>query len=112
MSIHCLQTVMGDGTAVLVQTGWDETLAGFALIVESNDPREAASRCRFSNLDQLPGVPLEKGYVALHADLARLGITLPRTMLSAILKEANQKAANMRILWSGDGTIEDIRSWD
>ena len=114
MSLHCLHTTTRDGTPVVVQTGWDDALGGFALHVEpklesAQSPQD--SPYRFSNLNLLPGLPLEKGYVSLHSNLARLGIKLPAAMLSAVLKDRRLGRRNMRVLWDSDGTVCDIRSW-
>jgi hypothetical protein len=113
MSLHCLHTTTRDGIPVVVETGWDEALCGFALHVEPQlDPaHQQDSPYRFSNLDLLPGLPLEKGYVNLHSNLARLGIKLPAAMLSAVLKDRRLGRRNMRVLWDSDGTVSDIRSW-
>jgi len=113
MSLHCLHTTTRDGVPVVVETGWDDAFRGFALHVDPQiDPADKAdSPYRFSNLDQLPGVPLEKGYVDLHFHLGRLGIKLPDEMLSALLKDQRLGSRNMRVLWDRDGTVRDIRSW-
>jgi hypothetical protein len=113
MSLHCLHTTTRDGVPVIVETGWDNDLGGFALHVQPKP--EAAlppdSPCRFSNLDLLPGLPLEKGYVSLHSNLARLGIKLPSAMLCAVRKDCRTGSRNMRVLWDRDGNVCDIRSW-
>jgi hypothetical protein len=113
MSLHCLHTTAGDGTPVIVQTGWDDALGGFALHVEPQDDpaHKQESPYRFSNLDLLPGLPLEKGYVSLHSNLCRMGIKLPAEMLSAVRKDQRLGSRNMRVLWDCDGTVRDIRSW-
>ncbi len=113
MSLHCLHTTTREGVPVIVETGWDDELCGFSLHVqprpEAGEPPD--SPFRFSNLDLLPGVPLGKGYVSLHSNLARLGIKLPPTMLTAVLKDRRLGNRNMRVLWDSDGTVSDIRSW-
>jgi hypothetical protein len=113
MSLHCLHTTTRDGTPVIVETGWDDDLCGFALHVQPQaeaDPQRDSPH-RFSNLDLLPGLPFEKGYVSLHSHLGRLGIKLPPAMLSAVLKDHRLGSRSMRVLWDSDGTVRDIRSW-
>jgi hypothetical protein len=113
MSIHCINTQTRDGVSVVVQAGWDESLGGFALLVYPENDRGAApgSSNYFSNLDLMPGVPLGKGCVELYSNLTRLGIDLPPSMRSAILRDRSLGTANRRVLWDAKGVVRDVRTW-
>jgi hypothetical protein len=113
MSIHCINTRTRNGVTVVVQAGWDEALGGFALLVypEGASSGDAEPSCYYSNLDLMPGVPLGKGCVEMYANLTRLGIDLPSSMRSAILRDRSVGMANKRVLWDSKGAICDVRTW-